>query len=598
MSDVTVRAFLSPTLVLLAMDWEEGQGAHDFIGFAIRRTPGFSPGPGKPKAATSWLPNRIGFSGPNEGHKDLPSNTNPIQHFQWWDSRIDSVDRGTVFKYEVFPVKGPWTKPDLLTTKAGVVTCTIPLVEEQGIGTYFNRAVVSSQAFSRQFGSIKTKAQYAAALSWLSNGMNEALLSFIAGAKGIGLSGAAYHLTDNQWTIPALQNFDAPAMIDYFFKAPSPTTGKGGDNANAAVLKTLKANTNIQFFKRTKTNIMHDKFLVRSKSDKPADAKAVLTGTANFTTEGLTQQANVIHTFESPSLAALYLQRQILLRSDPSVTQTAKGAAWSKSIKVGDASIRVFFAPEAPAGNPKQKIKGSRLSIDDVVNAVKNAKSSVMFSLFSATDAGLLDACKSVADNGKLMRGLVNQINSTDPKATDDGTTNASKAAATWLYERSKEDNMVVGHDSFGKNKTPLGFWFESNTLVDPSLPKPKAGAKAKKSFVPPVYVHQKIVIVDGETDAPTIFVGSANMSGNSSWHNDENLLEITGCPRLGKAYVAEFMRLYEQYRARFSWNRNQALPGGQVPKTFSLTKDTSWAAKDYKPGTMEFLARKAFAGN
>src|ERR1019366_1255288 len=170
--------------------------------------------------------------------------------------------------------------------------------------------------------------------------------------------------------------------------------------------------------------------------------------------------------------------------------------------------FRVFFAPEAPAGKPQNNTKGSRLSIDDVVDAVKNAKSSVMFSLFSATDGDLLDACKSAADNGKLMRGLVNEISDKDPAANDDGTKNASKVAATWLFERSKEDNMVVGHASFGKNKTPLGFWQESNTLVDPSLPKPKTTTGTKKTFIPPVYVHQKIVIIDGESDTPTIFVG------------------------------------------------------------------------------------------
>ena len=38
---VTVRSFTSPTLVLLAFDWPQGDGKADFLGFAIERTPGF-----------------------------------------------------------------------------------------------------------------------------------------------------------------------------------------------------------------------------------------------------------------------------------------------------------------------------------------------------------------------------------------------------------------------------------------------------------------------------------------------------------------------------------------------------------------------------
>ncbi|MEO8961260.1 MAG: phospholipase D-like domain-containing protein [Ginsengibacter sp.] len=594
MPKVTVRPFLSPTLVLLAMNWEEGKNQNDFLGFAIKRTPGFRPKQGAAPHTSDWLPNRLGFKGPNPGGTDAPSNKNPIQHFQWWDARINTEDRGKVFSYEVYPVKGKPGSFQLLDDKKSTIKCTIPLIEEEGIGTYFNRAVVSSQSFAKEFGHITTPAQYSRALIWLSNGMNEGLQNFISQSKGFEIAGAAYHLTDTQWVIPELKKFSDPASFVYFYKAPSASGKDKGDNANQPTIDGLKNKKNIKFYRRTKSNIMHDKFIVRTKGDQKNQAAAVLSGTANFTTEGLTQQANVIHTFASPELAGYYLERQIFLRDDPPVSKTALHAEWSPKVKVGDATIRVFFAPEAPAGNPKKGTPGSRVSIDDVVHAVKTAKSSVLFSLFSATDKPLLDACTSVADSGKLMRGLVNSISANDPAEKEDGTENASTVAATWLYEKSKQDNMVVGHDRFGANKTPNGFWQESNVLNDPGKPKSPGGKGGNK--IPNVFVHQKIVIVDGDTNSPTIFVGSANLSGNSTWHNDENLLEITKCPRLGKTYVAEFMRLYEQYRARFSWNRSQQRDT-KKPNTFTLTSDASWAKKDFTIGTMEFIARKAFAG-
>src|SRR5712664_551886 len=97
---VVVRAYTSPTLVLLAFDWPSADQKNDFLGFAIERTPGFD------GLAKSWLPNRIGFDGPKPDQGDINSDQAPIQKFYWWDARIDTKDRGTKFSYRVVPVTG------------------------------------------------------------------------------------------------------------------------------------------------------------------------------------------------------------------------------------------------------------------------------------------------------------------------------------------------------------------------------------------------------------------------------------------------------------------------------------------------------------
>ncbi len=38
---IQVHAYTSPTLVLLAFNWEVGGARKDFLGFSIERTPGF-----------------------------------------------------------------------------------------------------------------------------------------------------------------------------------------------------------------------------------------------------------------------------------------------------------------------------------------------------------------------------------------------------------------------------------------------------------------------------------------------------------------------------------------------------------------------------
>src|ERR1041385_3434782 len=141
---VVIRSYASPTLVLLAYDWPEGNQRPDFLGFAIQRTPGFD------QASTSWLPNRIGFDGPPAGTaSDCPSNAAPIQKFYWWDARINTPDRGTTFDYRVVPVAGTPGALQVLDQDAATISVKIPLTEEHGITTHFNRAVVSSQAFSK-----------------------------------------------------------------------------------------------------------------------------------------------------------------------------------------------------------------------------------------------------------------------------------------------------------------------------------------------------------------------------------------------------------------------------------------------------------------
>jgi hypothetical protein len=70
---VNSRSYLSPTLVLLAFDYPEGKNDKDFLGFAIKREPGFD------AAKFTYLPNRIGFDGPNKDGSSEGSDQWPIR---------------------------------------------------------------------------------------------------------------------------------------------------------------------------------------------------------------------------------------------------------------------------------------------------------------------------------------------------------------------------------------------------------------------------------------------------------------------------------------------------------------------------------------
>jgi phosphatidylserine/phosphatidylglycerophosphate/cardiolipin synthase-like enzyme len=552
---VVVRSFTSPTLVLLAFDWPAGDGRADFLGFAIERTPGFG------AAAKSWLPNRIGFNGPKADQSDFPSNEAPIQKFYWWDARIDTKDRGTAFKYRVIPVTGAAQALVLQNDEAGELEVRVPQIEENGIASHFNRAVVSSQAFAMEFPDLTTADQQKAARAWLANGMEQAVPEFLDRAGGKGVEGAIYHLTDEIWIIPALR--DHPGSISLAYNQTSKD-----HTSDAAIAELVDAGRpSDSFVARTHANIMHDKFLVRVGAADQAEA--VLAGSANFTSEGLSAQANVLHAFESPELAGLYLARKRLLDGNPTLSATQKAqSGWSDVVAAGDAKIRVYFPPEPNA---------TRASLDAIVEAIKAAQHSVLFCAFDPTDKDLLDAVFAAGDAGKMMLGLINRVPATEPTGDPN---RADVAAKIEIFDRSSKSHDIVGFGAFKSSDTP-GDFVPERVLWPHEDPKIM------------VRVHHKFVIVDGESDNPVIFTGSANFSGNSLHKNDENLLEITDCPRLGRMYFAEFLRLYEHYRARASFNSRQQ--GAQA--TFTLTSDSRWSKKYFAAGSPEAKARTAMAG-
>ncbi|HDR9587893.1 TPA: phospholipase [Burkholderia stabilis] len=585
---VSVRSYLSPTLVLLAFDWADAQSRDDFLGFAIRRTPGFWSADGKTRAPDSWLPNRLTFDGPAaDTQGDAPTDQAPIQKFMWWDARIDPQDRGASFRYDVYPVVGTPDHLQVLDAQAGVCDVVLPAHIEDGIGTWFNRAVVSSQAFAKQVAALglapnaaPSAAQALKLRTWLANDMEQVFAEMLDPASRA--ASAVYHLTDTLWALPAFEAFgrkhgEAALAIVY----DAHTTARKGKpplpSPNQPAVDALQGLATLA--PRDKTHIMHDKFIVTDAPSNPAPAR-VLAGSANFTTEGLTEQANVLHAFDSSALAALYNERAHALAANPPIAETARlSPGWSAPMTIGSAQVRVAFSPEPT---------GQRTEIDTIVAAIEAAKHSVSFCLFMPTDAALRDACFAAGDRGLMMFGLVNKINvgsatKADAAQQSGQTLDAATLANLELYHRSRDNHDVIDASYFSPATVPQGF--EPELRLFPGEPAPA---------YPPVVIHHKFIVIDAEGANPVVYTGSANMSRNSEQFNDENLLEIRDA-RIAAIYLAEFLRLYEHYRARALAIDAKQRGAGTHPR-LALAPDASWAKKYYVAGSPEAKARIALA--
>ena len=387
MARVAIKAYASPSCVLLCFDWPDGTDHSDFLGFAIKRDPGYGRD-GRPQ----FLFNKLDFVPLANDAKPKGSDKAPIQKFNWWDGGIDPKDRGRTFTYTVTPVRGTGADDlTLLDAMSGDLRVTVPEVLNGKIATYFNRAVVSSQSFGKL---VKAGASLEKQMDWLANGLQEAVPEILS--EGEGFDCAIYHLTDQRWILPAFATFKGHGSIVYF--------DKKDDHASESGLKHLPENPKIARHARTKIrSLMHDKFVVSYKGGRE---QAVLMGSTNFTPEAQTSQANLLHIIHSPQLADLYSARANLLASDPSTADTAKHAGWAEVADVPGTGIRAFLLPE-----PGKE----RVFLDTVVGAVRAARSSVLFCMFTASDTPLMEAIFAVGDSeDRLIYGLLNSIDDPD----------------------------------------------------------------------------------------------------------------------------------------------------------------------------------------
>lgn len=586
---INIRAYLSPTLVLLALDWSEGKTKPDFLGFAIKRSPGFWSVDGKNREAESWLPNRLTFDGPVPPSKpDAPSNIAPIQKFMWWDAKIDEPDRGQQFTYTAYPVVGNALTPVLSEAEGATLQVTLPAHVQDGIGTWFNRAVLSSQAFSRKLAALgldPTNAPPAAQAlelrTWLANDLQDSFEFVFDGATHA--ASAVYHLTDELWVIPKFVQFakaNGPTSLAVVYDAHTGTATKSHVAAPSPNQQAVDELGPIaELFPRKATNIMHDKFIATDAPSGKRLPSRLLTGSANFTTEGITQQANLLHSFDSAELATLYSDRAAAISSDPSVTATTKlPHGWTDPVSIGDTLIRVSFSPEPAEGHTQ---------IDAIVEAISKAKHSVLFCLFSPTDEVLLNACFKAGDQGLMMFGLVNAISehaaeTAGEKQSQGGHLSTSELASIELYHRNRQNRDVVDGRYFSSATVPEGFDVEVQLFPGDKRPP-----------YPPVIIHHKFVVIDAEGVDPIVFTGSANMSNNSEHKNDENVLEIRD-KRIAGIYIAEFLRLYEHYRARALAIKGKTNPQKSIHLALQPTRH--WADKYYVAGSPEAKARIALA--
>lgn len=578
---LTVKAIAGTYNVLLAWDMPQAAMA-DCLGFSIERTDG--------AGHKRWLPNMLRFpSDPSTSYATTA--TAPLQTFRWGDYTLTP---GQSYTYRVIPRHGP--PADIIAAAAPItggvaVTVTTADVKNPDTMVFFNRGAAASKAYVDKFGDADP-GNNPAALTWLSRGLKEAILDFLASATGpdFGLHAVIYefqkpelldalvaarqrgvdvqvvyharqkgpveHGDDHQERVAHRAPTDTSALDDDDGDGQPASKDKTRDRNEAAISATkldtaLTPATLVARSAAPQNAIMHDKYVVRLHDGVP---DAVLTGSTNWTDGALYGQLNVAHIVHDAAVAATYEGGFKMLQGNPAAPATKaeniRLTPVPKSVDAIPRGITPVFSPQ------------SSLDMIDLYAAIC-ARAKL---LFVSAPFLLHEKIRKVIggpSNGGLRYVLADKEGSFGKKgdlALMNGDPGRVGVAATMLGTALNDfqGKLLEGTESFHH-----------------------AG----------VHVHTKIILADPFTDDAILVGGSANFSTGSSTLNDSNSLIVRGCPDVTDIYATEFMRMFEHYWFRF---HEKAAPRSSP---LGLDPTTGWQKPFFDAADTHSRDRVMFAG-
>jgi phosphatidylserine/phosphatidylglycerophosphate/cardiolipin synthase-like enzyme len=568
---LTLRVIAGTHSAILALDLQENK-RKDCLGFAIARTDlGPVAGTATPPAKPVWLPNMLSF--PDHANGAHTTDTAPLQKFRWGDYTLAPAHR---YRFRAEPRYGdpaePTAKPELAVEVD--VTTEDPTHDETAV--FFNRAAAASRAFEVQFKGITTESKLAgdskeaaAARAWLANGLEDALLAFLAKAKdkSYALHAAVYEFQKPELLagLKKAGERGVPVQVAYHHRKKDAKDKTASENDKA--VKEAKFGKNVVLVKRgedPQSAIMHNKFVVLlKKAGNELKPIAVWTGSTNWTAGGIYGQLNVGHAVYDEDVAAAYERYfQLLFADSDSDTMKAQLALVTPVALVLPQEHRI-----TPIFSPQHEDTMLHL-----YQMLCDRAQCLMVSAPFALSPIILTALAKRRDD--VLRYLL-----LDKQSSLGGT--ATKGPV-------QEEVHVIQRD--GHNAIAAAV-----TLPSPLHDFQGKLIEGKESFRHAgIHIHTKIILVDPLGSDPILVTGSANFSNNSTVVNDSNSLVVRGHTGVTDIYLTEFMRMFEHYHFRAS----VAAAGKKAtPKPLGLKPDDTWSDKYYVPDSPEAHDRRMFAG-
>lgn len=574
--DFKAKAISGTHCILIALDCPEPR-RRGLKGFALKREV-VAAGATAPKwlrsqkVFKSIVPDPKNARDPADATKPRRFYTNdfPIQSFLWGDY---AADPGTSYRLSILPMYG---KPGhLVSDPKDEVNVEIRTEKEfdAGHGVWFNRGAIASQKFAEEFGNRPPQNindPNDPTVRWLSRGLLEACLAYIQETPaGDALRVAAYEFTYPPVLDELRRAHDRGVDVQIVYHD---TTGaKGQPNESAMRVAGLPINDQKTTFKRSKTKIPHNKFIVRLKPG--GDPVEVWTGSTNFTASGFLGQTNVGHRIADETTAKQYLNLWKLLKTDPTIANARSGTATltaDPSEIIAEGTIARMFSPRAKAG-----------MLDWYGRRMINAANSVWFTAAFGVTAKLVPP---IARQRDQMRFVLMERPASD-KVRKQLTTDLSHVILSYGVPLGELYEMKNGTPAARKpiQEFELDKWFFKEELYRPK----------NDGFV--FFVHTKFLLIDPLSDDPLVCSGSANFSPDSLLQNDENMVLIRGNTRVADIYMTEFDRVFRHFYFRDV--ANELADKGDDAKAIFLDESESaaWTDSYFEPGHIKRNRRVMF---
>lgn len=519
--------------------------ARGILGFAIHRTDHALGDEGK------WLEGMKVFEQSSASAGMMVSTRDfPVQGFLWQDF---TARPGADYTYRVVALTG---QPGALVEQAGLrVDCKIKTEAEIGKthSVWFNRGIAGSQAYARKFGNAMPASVGTKAEKWLSRGLEEALLAFIASAKdtSFGLRGSLYEFSHSPvvdaLALAAKRCKDLKLIVDMRVKSNGPHVANKAKVAAAGLTSHVIPRT------ASPSSISHNKFLILLKNGKPV---AVWTGSTNITASGFFGQSNVGHLVKDVKVAKSYLAYWSLLAKDE------ENRVLKPQVELASPAPPIALGPGA------QCVFSPRASVA-VLNAYRDVARAARQAVFFTSAFGIGEELGGAFDTENTVPSYI--------LMESKGSAESTKARTDALL-KVRSNQIAIGGGLPSDLANGYMRWLKETQ---------------KTGFTKNVhYVHDKFMLVDPLSPDPIVVSGSANFSLNSTTGNDENMLVIRGDKRVADIYVGEFVRLWRHYYFRDVMRRL----GTKGAKKSWLAPDDTWSADFYNPLSRKRFEQQVFA--
>jgi hypothetical protein len=563
--DFRASAIAGTRAVLIALDCDDAS-RKGLLGFAFRR----ARDTGEPKFLRSLKVFEAVVPKPDPEKGNYFTDKFPIQSFLWSDY---TADPDTAYQFEVIPVFGTPTAPELSEASKLTLSVTTEKEDDGQHGIWFNRGAIASQAYARQFQNHKPTAEEMddptdKHTAWLSRGLLEACLDYIdTTTKNEALRACVYEFT-YQPVIKALKQkiddgFDVRLIVH------DDKGGKNRKSMKAAGLDVEQERVGLPVvIWRTRPPIPHNKFIIKLDGSKP---QQVWTGSTNITPSGFLGQSNVGHLVRNADVAKQYLKYWTILSDNPT----------GKPAKAGVAEISPF--PPALVAPGSQTCIFSPRQTASMLNwyadRMSDATSSIMFT--AAFDVAK-DFLEPLGRDRDFLRFVLKEKPPTadERKALSGDRDLQISYGAVLGAEFSVVDGKLVAKRKV--KQFPLDRWFLKEELT-----------RDEGNIF---FVHTKYLLIDPLSDDPLICTGSANFSEGSLVNNDENMILIRGSTRVADIYMTEFDRLFRHFYFRDVANDvERQRKKGEQPKKVFLEPTDAWTDDYFKPGGFKSRRREMF---